>query len=133
VVRLVVGGGGEVPSRRDAAAGTALACCHINAGRRGVCHRGATQTEGEPRPGNRTPPIGAVAVLTVIACVAKRRARPVVVLSTPVESADRSVDGVEVLKGPQRLLGRAPGYQQQVQRGPVLARSAAASEVRRGW
>jgi hypothetical protein len=34
--------------------------------------------------------------------VARRRARPVVIPPAPVESADRSVGGVEVLKGPQR-------------------------------
>jgi hypothetical protein len=55
VVRLVVGGGGEVPSRRYVAARTALARRHIGAGGRGVRHRGASQAEGEPRPGNRTP------------------------------------------------------------------------------
>jgi hypothetical protein len=65
--------------------------------------------------------------------VTRWRARPVVVPSALVESADRSVVGVEVLKGPQRPLGRAPGRQQQVRRGPVLARSTAASEAQRGW
>jgi hypothetical protein len=56
VVRLVVGGGGEVPSRRGVAAGTALARCHIGVGGRSVRHRGAVQAEGESRPGNRTSP-----------------------------------------------------------------------------
>jgi hypothetical protein len=67
VVRL--DGGGEVPSRRDAAAGMALARCHISASRRGVRHRGAAQAEGEPRSRNRTPPppAGAVAVSSGIA------------------------------------------------------------------
>jgi hypothetical protein len=65
--------------------------------------------------------------------VARRHARPVVVLSAPVESADRSVVGAEVLKGPQHPLGWASGRQQHVRRGPVLARSTAAGEACRGW
>jgi hypothetical protein len=75
VVRLVVGGGGGVPSRWDAAAGTALAHHCLNAG--GMRHCGATQAEGEPRPGNRTPPVGAVAVSLAIAscCEVTRAAR----------------------------------------------------------
>jgi hypothetical protein len=40
---------------------------------------------------------------------------------------------MEVLKGLQRPPGRVLGRQQRVQRGPVLARSTAASEARRGW
>jgi hypothetical protein len=65
--------------------------------------------------------------------VARRRAQPVVVPSAPVGSADRSVNDVEVLTGPQHPLGRAPGRQQQARRGTVLARSTVASEARRGW
>jgi hypothetical protein len=59
--------------------------------------------------------------------------RPVVVPSAPVDSADRSVVGVEVLKGQQRPPGRALGRQQRVRRGPVLARSTTAREARRSW
>jgi hypothetical protein len=65
--------------------------------------------------------------------VARRHARPVVVPSAPVESVDWSIMGVEVLKGPQRPIGRAPGRQQRVRRGPVLARSTVAGEARRDW
>jgi hypothetical protein len=98
-----------------------------------VFHCGSAQAEGEPRPGNHTPPVGAVVVSSAIAsrCVATRVA--VVVPSVPVESTDRSVDGVEVLKGPQRPLGRAPGHQQRARWGPVLAWLAAASEICCGW
>jgi hypothetical protein len=130
VVRL--DGGGEVPSRRDAAAGMALARCHISASRRGVRHRGAAQAEGEPRSRNRTPPRRSGCRL-VRDRVARRRARPVVVPSVPVESTNQSTDGVEVLKGSQRPLERAPGRQQRMRRGPVPTQSTAASKACRGW
>jgi hypothetical protein len=41
--------------------------------------------------------------------VVRRRMRPDVVPSAPVESADRSVVGAVVLKGPQRPPGQVPG------------------------
>jgi hypothetical protein len=65
--------------------------------------------------------------------VARQRARTVGIPFAPVESADRSVDGIEVPKGPQRPLGLTPGRQQRVRRGPVLAQSTAANEACRGW
>jgi hypothetical protein len=58
---------------------------------------------------------------------------PIIVPPSLVENADRSVVSMEVLKGLQRPPGRVLGRQQRVQRGPVLARSTAASEARRGW
>jgi hypothetical protein len=75
MVRLVVGGGGGVPSRWDAAAGTALARYRVDAGSVRYC--GAVQAEGEARPGNRTPPAGVVVVSLAITsrCEATRAAR----------------------------------------------------------
>jgi hypothetical protein len=64
---------------------------------------------------------------------ARRRAQPVGAPFTPVESADRSVDGVEVLEGPRHPRWRTLRRQQQVRRGPVPGRSAAALGVRRSW
>jgi hypothetical protein len=55
VVRHVVGGGGEVPSHWDAAAGTALVRRHVDASGRGVRHCGSAQDEWDPRPEKRTP------------------------------------------------------------------------------
>jgi hypothetical protein len=55
MVRLVAGGGGEVPNRWNAAAGAALARRHVGADGRGVHHCGAAQAEGEPRHGNHMP------------------------------------------------------------------------------
>jgi hypothetical protein len=135
VVGLVVGGCSKVPSRWDMAARTTSARSHVGASRRGVRHCGAAQAEGGPQPGNRTPPprLERLPSRQRSRCVARRHARPVIVPSTPVESADRSVVGVEVLKGPQRPLGRGPGRQQRVRRVPVLARSTAAGEAHRGW
>jgi hypothetical protein len=49
---------------------------------------------------------------------ARRRARPVGAPFVPVESADRSVDGVEALRGPQHPCWRALVPQRQVRRGP---------------
>jgi hypothetical protein len=46
------------------AAGTALARHRVNAG--GMHHCGVAQAEGGPRPGNRAPPVGAVAVSLAI-------------------------------------------------------------------
>jgi hypothetical protein len=63
----------------------------------------------------------------------RRRAHRVGALSVLVASADRSVDGVEALKGPQHPPGRTPGHEQRVQRGLGRPRSAAAHGVRRGW
>jgi hypothetical protein len=91
------------------------------------------KTSGIHDPEN-APPVRVVAVMPVIVSRCEVTCtRPVVVPFTRVESIDRSVVGVEVLKGPQRPPGRAPGYQQRVRRGPALARSAAASEDHRGW
>jgi hypothetical protein len=76
--------------------------------------------------------VGAAAVSLVGAsrceatCTARRP-------SAPGESAGRSIVGVEVLKGQQRLLERVPGHQQRALREPVLARSIATGGARHGW
>jgi hypothetical protein len=59
------------------AARMTLARHHVGVGGCGVRRCGAAQAEGEPRPGNRTPPVGAVAVSPVIVsrCEAMRAAR----------------------------------------------------------
>jgi hypothetical protein len=62
-----------------------------------------------------------------------RRAQPVGAPSTLVESAERNVDNVEALRGPQHPCWRALVSQRQVRRGPGQARFAAVPGVRRGW
>jgi hypothetical protein len=56
VGRLVVGGGARVPDRRSMADRTGPARRRVGVGGGDVCHRGAAQTDGEPRSRNRGSP-----------------------------------------------------------------------------
>jgi hypothetical protein len=66
-------------------------------------------------------------------CAARRRAQRVGAPFAPAESAGRSVDGVQVLEGPQRPPGWTPGHQQRVRRGtwygPVGRRARSSSRL----
>jgi hypothetical protein len=133
VVGLVFGGGDEIPDRQEVVAGKILVRRHVGAGGRGVRCRSVAHPKGNRCSGITRSSMCDAAVSLVVHRVVRQRAQPDVVPSAHGESAGWSFVSVVVLKGPQRLLGWAPGHQQRTWREPILDRSTAMGGARCGW
>jgi hypothetical protein len=94
-------------------------------------HRAGRGGTAAQRPS--APPSGWLSSRRWMRRIAMWRAQPAGVSFAPVESAIRSVVGVEALRGPQHPCWRALIPQRWVRQGLGLAHSAAAHEVLRGW